>query len=84
MDYLSKQKDEEFVAHQLQGMTEQQKAAVTAVAGALRPLDDEQVARVLMTALERHSIDVHGPEESLLSAILRDLREQAQKRIMSV
>ena len=70
---------------------DKQNKAVGAVARALRDYRpsisggaDDDVAAVLIRALERHSIDLEGASEGWLRSCLFALRDKIDARIMSI
>ena len=84
VDYLSKADDEAMYAAILAKLTEDAQRAVPAIAQALRSLEDADVAPTLLVALERHAIDVHGPDEGRMRPILQGLRSGADARFRGI
>jgi len=58
---------------------------IAAILQKWRPdMNQKDVAIAVMHALERLSINIEGPGESNLSGILLELKDQCDKRIMSI
>lgn len=49
-----------------------------------KTVDESEIVQVIMSAIERYSIDVHGTAESRMLPILYDLEKSVRGRIMSV